>query len=597
MKISVSSFSGIAPRISPALLPPNGGQVATNARLNSGALRPINASSVEPGALTAGATSLYILGPTGTSVPLSWVADVDVAASPVADSEFRVYYTGDGLPKKTNLALASSGSPHPATWYFWGTPAPTVTPTVAISGVGSVPAGTYVYLFTNVTQFGTALLEESAPSPVASPITVSGAQGVLISGMTSPSGTNRNYVFKRIYRASSTAYQMVAQVSAATTSYTDTLSATGIAGDSLITSGWIPPPDDLMGVQSLPSGGMVGFRNNEVWFSEPNYPHAWPAKYMQPVDAPIVGLEVYGNTVVVGTRGFPFSGSGVHPDSFTFSKLPMLEPCLGKRTMTSDEYGVLYASANGLVSIGDAGSGVVSAKFVSRETLAVYAPTTFNAVLFEGRYYGFFDSPTLGRGAFVFARNEESPASTIDVPAQAATVDRQTARMLLINPVTGALNAYDPTEGVPLSYNWKSKLFLTNGPVSLGCFKVSAPDLTSSDASAGRAALNAAIVAANAALLVSTTSGAQKFELNASVLNELELNGSTLTNQIPGASDVVGVTVWRGKTPILSGNFAVNQVHRLPSGGLSNNWEVALNGQREVNAVEIATSPQELRGG
>ena len=62
-------------------------------------------------------------------------------------------------------------------------------------------------------------------------------------------------------------------------------------------------------------------------------------------------------------------------------------------------------------------------------------------------------------------------------------------------------------------------------------------------------------------------------------------------------SDVVGVTVWRGKAPILTGNFDVNRVYRLPSGGLSTNWEVSVTGQREVNAVEMASSPQELQGG
>ena len=40
---------------------------------------------------------------------LEFTVDVDVVPGPVADTtDFRVYYTGDGVPKKTNWAAATT---------------------------------------------------------------------------------------------------------------------------------------------------------------------------------------------------------------------------------------------------------------------------------------------------------------------------------------------------------------------------------------------------------------------------------------------------------------------------------------------------------
>lgn len=597
MKITIGRFAGIAPKITPAMLPDFAGQIASNLRLTSGSLRALNAPKLESTNIVAGAKSVYMLGNAGSAIPLSWAADVDVAASPVSDSEFRVYYTGDGLPKKTSLALASSGGgPYPTGAYLMGTPAPTATPSLAAT-TGSVPAATYVYVFTYVTQFGSVLLEESAPSPYAT-ITLGATGGVALTGLNGPTSTaGRNYVYKRIYRSTGGAYQMVAQIPFANTSYTDTLAPTAIPGDVLATAEWSPPPDDLQGLVALPSGSMAGFRDNEVWFSEPGYPHAWPVKYMQTFDSKVVGIKAFGNNLAVTTVGYPYMGSGVHPESFTFQKLPFMEPCVSKRSMAADEFGTIYASANGFVSIGFDANGVISREYMTRDDFSKFAPDTMTGVIYERRYYGFYDSSIFGSGGVVFARNEEAPLGTLDFVATAATIESKTARMLYVDKFDNNLYHFSPLEALPLTYRWKSKLYYANAVTNLGCFRVRGREDSDADLiyQAQVDAQNATISSSNATVF---SSGNLMSAVNESAFNEIAgVNGSAMQPLIPAVSSKVGVTFWGGSNLLLSGDYALNQVHRLPAGMRYLGAEIAITGQREVLYVEMATSPQELRNG
>lgn len=609
MKISIDTFTGTAPKLSAALLPNSAGQIATNVRLISGALKAVNAASLEATNVLGNAASIYMLGAPGAAAPLTWTTDVDVAASPVADTEYRIYYTGDSTPKKSSLVMAGTPTGGPTNWYHMGVPGPTTAPTAAVSGAGSVPAGTYTYVYTYVTQFGDSLLEESAPSPaVVNPVSVSGSQGVLVSGLANPpSTTNYNFKYRRLYRTTGTTFQLVAQtafsspVSSTPTTYTDTLSETAILGDSLLsTSQWAPPPADLVGVCALPSSVLVGFRNNEVWFSEPGYPHAWPPAYMQAFDTQIVGVRAFGNSVVIGTRSHPYVGSGVHPDSFTFQKLPLLEPCLAKRSMAGDDSGVIYASANGLVAVGTGVAGVVTADALSRESFADFSPETFTSCVFERRYYGFYSSEANGSGAFVFSRDDAAPVSRLGIAATAVFVDSATARMLYVDPNTDKLYRFDPPGTLPATYTWKSKLFQSSAPGSLGCFRIVGQELDAEESAYSQAVstANASIIASNAAAFGSPNGIGS--DLNAREINAVDvfgINGSTLQSLVPTVANTVGVTVWAAKTIVLQGDYTLNEVHRLPSGTRAFGYEIQVDGQREVRGIQMATSPKELADG
>lgn len=594
MKISVGQFKGAAPRLAPHLLPDDGAQTATNVRVTAGSLRALNTPAKISATLTTGTKSVYSLGPQNGAYILSWNTDTDVARSPVSDAEYRIYYTNGATPKKTSLALASGAGigPFPVTEYLWGVPAPTAAPTAA-NTTGSVPTGTYVYVFTYVTQFGTTLLEESAPSPSVT-TTLAAPGGVTLTFPANPSTTGRNYVYKRIYRTTGTAFQLVAQVAFSTPSYTDTLSSTAIPGDPLATVGWLPPPDTLQGVVSMPSGTMAGFKDNEIWFSEPGFPHAWPAKYMQALDAKIVAIWAFGNNLVVATQMYPYIGSGVYPDSFTFQKIARLEPCVSKRSMAGDETGAIYASKNGLVSIGLGGDALITEAVFTRQEFAAYVPESITATVFEGRYYGFYNDGSNKLG-FVFSQREQAGIRSVNVSADAVTVEPLTTQLLYVDSSDKALYYMDPVGTVPMTYTWKSKLFRAPQPVNMGYVQVLGREDSSADTAYtdAVATANAVIAAANSTAF---SGGVLRSAINDyQTLNGQTLNGSTLQDLIPAVLTTVTLYVYAGSTLRFSKELELNKVYTLPSGFKMLGWELMIVGQREVIGIELANSVQELR--
>jgi hypothetical protein len=275
----------------------------------------------------------------------------------------------------------------------------------------------------------------------------------------------------------------------------------------------------------------------------------------------------------------------------------MLEPCIAKRSMAGDESGVVYASANGLIGVG-AESGTITQSSVSRDTFAAFAPDTFTACVFERRYYGFYNSGTYGIGAFVFSRDDPAPVSTLSFTAKAVFIDAATARMLYVDNTDSKMYRFDPPSTLPYTYTWKSKVIRHSAPMSYGCFRIDGAESDAAEAAyaAAVAAANVAIAAANA--ITYAAAGGIKSDLNAMELNASTvygINGSTLLALIPSIAATVGVTVWGAKTVLISGNYELNKVYRLPATYQSYGYEIQVVGQREVRGIHLATSPQELR--
>lgn len=164
--IKISAFSGIAPRTQSRLLADSMAQVADNCRLLSGALEPwMKPLAVSGNSLAGGdVQSIFKMTSGASNYWLSWTRDVNCVRSLIAGDEAqRIYYTGDGEPRISNLALAiAGGGVMPAGIYVLGVPAPLVAPTVTpTGGTGATVSRAYVETF--VTPWG----EESAPSPVS----------------------------------------------------------------------------------------------------------------------------------------------------------------------------------------------------------------------------------------------------------------------------------------------------------------------------------------------------------------------------------------------------------------------------------------------
>ena len=298
--IKVEDFSGVVPRTGPTQIEANQAQVAKNVKLQSRELRSWADPVLSYTPTLPDVESIYYIdSPSGNRYWLEWATDVDMVPGPVADiNEFRYYYTGDGAPKKTNYALATTSGtgtpPFPDAWLYMGVPAPAAAPTLTPSS-STAPTETRAYVYTYVSTFGT-VKEESAPSP-AQTVDVSTAAGttVTVSGFSAAPTTGYNITHRRIYRtitgATNVVYSFVAEIPIATTSYVDSLSVTQL-GAELQTLFWTTPPTDLKGLVAMPNGILAGFVGNQVYFSEPYYPHAWPDSYALTVDYPLSLIHI-----------------------------------------------------------------------------------------------------------------------------------------------------------------------------------------------------------------------------------------------------------------------------------------------------------------
>jgi hypothetical protein len=599
--LKLAAFAGIAPRVSKTLLKDNEAQTSVNTNLYTGEIRSWRrpGSLPIPAATVAGCRSIYRHNDvSGDDLWLSWNVDVNVVPGPIyATGEYPIYYTGDGTPKKTNAALAETGSgPFPGDSLAMGVPTPTVAPTVTPSG-GSGTAESRVYLYTFISMFG-AIEEESAPSPASSVISVLPGGTVAISGLpsTAPTG-DYNITKMRIYRAvtgtTSVVYLKVADVNIGTTTYSDTKTATQLGG-SLTSSNYSPPPSDLSGLVAMANGILAGFRGNEVYFSEPFIPHAWPIEYSLTVEYPIIAIAAFGESLVVATQGNPFVISGSTPQSMSQAKIPLFEPCVSKRSIVSDDTGVMYASPNGIVKIAQGFAGVSTASLFTRDEWQIYKPSSMLGAILDGAYHLFYeDLDNDLRGSVLLDRGEQASALTTTTQhTNAVYVDPVTADLYLVEESQVKSWEGDLYNFIP--YEWKSKVFHLARPVNFAVAQVEA-DFGSAEITESIAGQTAEIIAANQALLTAGTD--LESTLGSVQIAEHDLAGSLLTSITSSVEGrYIQVKIFCNYQLIATRSVTTRKEFRLPSGYKGDRWEFQFNGNIPLLQFRIAETAKELAG-
>ena len=390
-------FGGEIPGLDARLLPDMNAVYAENAFLQAGRLEPLAADI--PIHTLADPSMRYafrvpIQNPGIENIPDSWwlefqYADTFVVRSPVSElADGGRYYWADGhnLPGYTTYDRVSTGQPS----LVLGIPQPEHAPGLTVSG-GAAPTETRAYVYTWVS----ASFEEGQPSPPS--LATGNASGTWNLTFTAPTPAdiaNRTLTKTRIYRTEtgtdgSVAFFFVDEIPITTLTYADTVSE-DIVSNSLIlpSTDWSPPPSTLAGLVSMPNGMVAGWTGNEVWFCEPYYPHAWPVKYMQTVESPIVGLGTIDQNLMILTAGQPYVATGVSPSAITLAKVQPLEPCTSPGSIVQVPGGVLYASNNGLIQIGPTGGVNVTYSMIRKdEWLRLFNLRTLQASYFMNGYY------------------------------------------------------------------------------------------------------------------------------------------------------------------------------------------------------------------
>ena len=607
--LKLDNFSGLSPRTGPTNLAPNQAQIAKNVKLQSGEIRPWRNPhfTYTPG--HSNVQTIYKLENTtlGLSAWLEWPTDVDVVPGPVADTtDFRVYYTDGTAPKKTNWAMATTSGtgtkPFPDAQYNMGVPAPTTAPTLVKSGGSGTVHEDRAYVYTYISTFG-SVLEESAPSPAATVLTVEPNATVTVSAFATAPTTAAGYnitairIYRSVTSATSAVYLYVGTVSVtpstgvASGSFADTVLAANL-GVSLPSLYYIPPPATLKGLIAMPNGILAGFTDNQVWFSEPYLPHAWPVGYMMTVGAPIVGLGVFGQTLVVCTTQTPYLITGSQPGAMSPEKVPLPEPCVSKKSITSDQFGVLYASPNGLVSIAPGTQDVISRALFTRDEWQTYIPSSLVGVIYQNMYLGFYQAGDT-KAALILMRGDTPPLVNLDVAAQAVFVERSTANVYVVNPADNNIYQLDGDPVNNMFYEWKSKKFVLPNPLNFAVMKAQA-DWDAIDSVAAYNAVVDEIIAANEAYWAT---GLTRFStLNRTPINTYTINGSIL-QPIPTTQDVsnIQILLFANGVQVYSIGVTGQEPQRLPAGTKDYIWEIKITGNVGLREFRMATDITELR--
>ena len=594
--IKLSKFLGLAPKISPELLPESVAQVAFHCQLQSGDLVPYFKNKLLSTLPKTGVVkSIYPLESGGTLYWLHWNNDVDVAKtinSGILDQ--RIYYTGDSEPRVTNFTLATtSGSNYPVDWYTLGLPAPTVAPSASLGGGGSGTALPRTYVYTWLTLWG----EESQPSAASNSVNAMEGQTVTVTLTTSaPAGDLQTTgMVKRLYRSvSSTAgtfYYFVADVAMATSSYNDT-TATSALVTTLPSTTWASPSSSMIGMITMPNGMMVGFFDNTLCFCEPYFPHAWPVSYRISLDHTIIAISSIGNSVICATTANPYVVTGNSPSNMSTTKLDVNYPCVSKRSMANMGWCVVYASRGGLVVISQSGNELLTKHIYYWDSWQDLPITTIVAKYYDGKYYASYTN-----GSFIFERDDQIGGYlvTTDDIFTAAHYDFDDAIFYFLKNEEIGNRLYQWSDKT-LAYDlqdWKSKVYIFKEPINIGAARVVFDDTGQVNVGA----TNAIIIAANAAAIAAgTTDGA---------FNDIEINGSRMSINGSGAAiqdlvsadqgDYILFQLFANKILVHTQYVLDTKVFRTPPGIKSDTWEVKVSSTVRIRAIHLAETPLGLK--
>ena len=437
---------------------------------------------------------------------------------------------------------------------------------------GAPPLVERSYCYTFVDQYG----YESSPNLPSTVVAGPGDANWVVKGFptTAPSPSGKNYprvlnihIYRTITSATGQAdFYYVDALILGQTEYIDYQPDTEVVNNNTLQStSWLSPVDNLDGLTAMPGGMLVGFTANTVHFCEPDRPHAWPAGYDQSLLYQIVAFAVWQQSLVVLTQGYPSTGAGNAPSNFVFAQVQAPEPCIARGSVVTDLAGVYYASQNGLIMLNYFGmQNQTLSNMTRRLWLTTYRAANIIACRHRAQYLA-INGTGIG---FLIDYTEQRMGIDQIAPTQSFVSVWNDAYVgdTYMCDTAGKIYRWDSTTTPSLNYQWRSKQFYLPAPASLGACQISSePSITDPAPSTAR-------------------------------------EGSIdLTNQpvLPaGVRALFRLFIGPdGENMILEKHLTQpREIFRLPSGRKAFCWQFEIVANAPIHSVELASTMRELKG-
>lgn len=458
MLIGNTVFRGAIKILEPNRIGPEYARLAVNCDLRNGALLPLRRPLP---VWTVPAATKRIFAWSGKLACFAQ-HDVSVLRHPNNDNLLwsGAYY--GSYPKQANATQffgENSASLHQFSSRF-GVDMPVNTPVVALDGTaGEKLVLSTSYRFSCVNGTG----EEGPMSMASTGVDMYEGQTAHVSNFFADNLPPEDVDKVRIYRAETDAYgkvawQFRAEVAATLLEWIDDVAT---SEEVAMTEGWNPPVD-YSGLADIGNALVCGWKDRDLYLSEVGYPYAFPDKYAQRTDSPVVGVGVAGGYALVLTQSHPYLLSVTTPEAATMSKLQFAHACLAARSICPTRYGVLYASHDGLVQISSSGvPNVLTQDILKREQWLAYDPDEFVAAVHDDKMYLFRHGSKSGL-LYDFQRKDIVDI-VMDVEVDDVHADTVGDRLLLLTQdhLAGAFG-----EGPALRYEWWSGEYVLTGAQS-----------------------------------------------------------------------------------------------------------------------------------
>lgn len=330
--------------------------------------------------------------------------------------------------------------------------------------------------------------------------------------------------------------------------------------NALATDDYEPPPADLKGLTVFNNNTLVGFTQNELWFSVPGEYHAWPRGYKRTLPEPIVAIATVSGYLLVLTTGYPYLLSGSDPAVLSLQRVDARYPCLSKRSVATVDGGVIYATHDGLAVYSTASGPQLLTKLLysSEQWNEDIVSQGIIAAYYRGIYTAWFSSTgiTLSQdqetgGYFTDLVMPHEPSCTV--------YDLRTNQLFYSAGIEGDIYLWDDTDQPPQQFRWRSKVVETPRPINLGAAQVDADYEETSPAWA-------------------------------------DVTDTWAGTSLPWVTSG-GVTfyLWAGGELILTRQVSDRRAFRLPAGYLADTFEVEVDSSVRVRSVRVAETSSGLR--